>query len=86
MGSLRYGRIDSTGLWGGSFDREGDLVTVLERVLVLGRRERLTQLAMLELLSTERIEPGLECSMVSRRLYSQGLLLTRIKPTRHQLH
>jgi hypothetical protein len=34
-------------------------VTVLERVLVLGRRARLTPLAILELLATERIEPGL---------------------------
>ena len=36
-------------------------VTVLdrERVLVLGRRERLTPLARLELLATERMEPGL---------------------------
>lgn len=34
-------------------------MTVLERVLVLGRRERLAQLPMLELLATERTEPGL---------------------------
>lgn len=58
-GSLRYGRIDSVGLCGGSCDRDEDPVTVLERVLILGRRERLTQLPMLELLATERIEPGL---------------------------
>lgn len=58
-GPLRYGRIDSVGLCGGSSDRDEDPVTVLERVLVLGRRERLTQLPILELLATERIEPGL---------------------------
>jgi len=33
-------------------------VTVLERVLVLDRRVRLTPLAMLELLATERIDGG----------------------------
>ena len=33
-------------------------MTVLERVLVLDRRVRLTPLAMLELLATERIEGG----------------------------
>jgi len=68
--SLRYGKIDSVGLFGGSSDCEEDPVTVLERVLlVLGRRERLTPLPMLELLATERIEPGLwaECSMVGQR-------------------
>jgi hypothetical protein len=58
-GLLRYGRIDSVGLCGESPDRDEDPVTVLERVLVLGRRERLTQLPILELLATERIEPGL---------------------------
>ena len=58
-GPLRYGRIDSVGLCGVSSDRDEDPVTVLERVLVLGLRERLTQLPMLELLATERIEPGL---------------------------
>ena len=58
-GPLRYGRIDSVGLCGRSSDRDEDPVTVLERVLVRGRRERLTQLPILELLATERIEPGL---------------------------
>lgn len=57
-GLLRYGKIDSVGFCGGSSDRD-EAPTVLERVLVLGRRERLTPLLMLELLATERIEPGL---------------------------
>ena len=34
-------------------------MTVFERVLVRERRDRLTPLAMLELLATERIERGL---------------------------
>jgi hypothetical protein len=57
-GSLRYGRIDSVEFCGRSSDRDEDPVTVLERALILGRRERLTQLPMLELLATERIERG----------------------------
>lgn len=49
----RYGRSEGSGLRGTS------PVTVLDRVLVRARRERLTPLPMLELLATERIERGL---------------------------
>lgn len=59
IGLLRYGRSDDAGNCGMSSGRIEPPVTVLERVLVLGRRARLTPLAILELLATERIEPGL---------------------------
>jgi hypothetical protein len=75
---LRYGRIDCVGLCGRSSDGDENPVTGLERVLILGRRERLTQLPMLELLATERIERGrwAESMVGQRRLYSQGRPLT----------
>jgi hypothetical protein len=48
-------------------------VTVLERALILGRRERLTQLPILELLATERIERGRWAeSMVGQRRLQPG--------------
>jgi len=59
IGLLRYGRSDDVGNCGMSSGCIEPPVTVLERVLVLGRRARLTPLAILELLATERIEPGL---------------------------
>lgn len=72
-GPLRYGRIDSVGLCGGSSDRDEDPVRVLERALILGRRERLTQLPILELLATERTERGLWAeSMVGQRRLQPG--------------
>lgn len=72
-GPLRYGKIDSVGLCGGSSERDEDPVTVLERALILGRRERLTQLPILELLATERIERGRWAeSMVGQRRLQPG--------------
>ena len=72
-GPLRYGRIDSVGLCGGSSDRDEEPVKVLERALILGRRERLTQLPILELLATERIERGRWAeSMVGQRRLQPG--------------
>jgi hypothetical protein len=58
MAPPRYGRSEGSGL-GGTSPGLGDPVTVLERALVRGRRERLTVLPRLELLATERSEPGL---------------------------
>lgn len=71
-----------------SSDRDEDPVKVLDRALVLGRRERLTQLPILELLATERIERGRWAeSMVGSVDYSQGPLADMFltKKTHHTI-
>ena len=57
--AARYGRSESPGDLGTDSGSPDAPVTVLDRVRVRGRRERLTPLARLELLATERMEGGL---------------------------